>query len=255
MHISSMLRLLVLSSVFFLAMAFSCQDHNIPDPPVTNCKRVDGAQRAFDCEFEFVKAEFYTLNRTQPGPPTKDIYATVTPGNPNFDIKEPRWGAYIFNQRVDLYLGVFPATVTIRRIAPSATGSNQYMLRNNIAGRSVNDPDEWFSDFSYGAPIVDPEPVTIDIPVGGSYTYEISFVMGGHYIERSNYLEYVIPGPDLYLLVESVETRKKLKEAPYSYTLYRDLAEAKLVLRPKIISAICVGMFCYLPPKLLLRHS
>lgn len=255
MHISSMLRLLALSCIFFLAMAFSCQDHNIPDPPVTNCKRVDGTQRAFDCEFEFVKAEFYTQNRTQPGPPTKDIYATVTPGNPNFDIIEPRWGAYIFNQRVDLYLAQFPATVTIRRIAPSQTGSNQYILRNNINAQSPTDPNEGFSDLSGGAPIVDPAPVTIDIPVGGTYTYDINFIMAGKYIERSNYLEYIQPGPELYLLVQSVETGNKLKQAPYNYTLYRDLAEAKLVLHPKIISAICVGMFCYLPPKLLSHHS
>lgn len=255
MHISSIIRLLALSGVFFLAMAFSCQDHNIPDPPVTNCKRVDGTQRAFDCEFEFVKAEFYTSDYTKPGPPTKDIYATVTPGNPNFDIKEPRWGAYIFNQRVDLYLGQFPATVTIRRIAPSATGSNQYILRNNIATNSPTDPSEFFSDLSYGAPIVDPDPVTINIPVGGTYTYDINFIMAGSYIERSNYLEYVIPGNDLYLLVQSMETANKLKQAPYNYTLYRDLAEARLILRPKIISAICVGMFCYLPPQLLSRHS
>ena len=251
MHIFSMLRLLALSCVFFLAMAFSCQDHHIPDPPVTNCKLVDGTQRAFDCEFEFVKAEFYTPNTTQPGPPTKDIYATVTPGNPDFDIKEPRWGAYIFNQRVNTYLGVFPATVTIRRIAPSATGSKQYILRNNITSPSPTDPREGFSDFSYGAPIVDPAPVTIDIPVGGTYTYDINFVMGGSYIERSNYLEYIIPGKELYLLVQSVGTANKLKQAPYNYTLYRDLAEAKLILHPKIISAICVGMFCYLPPQLL----
>jgi len=236
-------------------MAFSCQDHNIPDPTATNCKRVDGTYRAFDCEFEFVKAEFYTLNSAQPGPPVKSIYATVTPGSPNFDIKEPRWGAYIFNQRVNTYLGVFPATVTIRRIAASATGSNQYILRNNITAKSATDPEEGFSDFSYGAPIVDPDPVTIDIPVGGTYTYDINFVMAGSYIERSNYLEYVIPGNELYLLVQSVETANKLKQAPYNYTLYRDLSEAKLVLHPKIISAICVGMFCYLPPRLLSNHS
>ncbi|MGX5857381.1 hypothetical protein ACWKW6_27245 [Dyadobacter jiangsuensis] len=75
--------------------------------------------------------------------------------------------------------------------------------------------------------------------------------MGGSYIERSNYLEYIIPGKELYLLVQSVETANKLKQAPYNYTLYRDLAEARLILHPKIISAICVGMFCYLPPQLL----
>ena len=50
--------------------------------------------------------------------------------------------------------------------------------------------------------------------------------MGGSYIERSNYLEYIIPGKELYLLVQSVETANKLKQAPYNYTLYRDLAEA-----------------------------
>ena len=255
MYIFSTLKLLALFCVLLLAMAFSCQDHNIPDPPLTNCKRVDGTQRAFDCEFEFVKAEFYTKNFTQPGPPTKDIYATVTPGNPDFEIKEPRWGAYIFNQRVNTYLGQFPATVTIRRIAPSATNSKQYILRNNITAESPTSPVEGFSDFSYGAPIVDPDPVTIDIPVGGTYTYDINFIMAGSYIERSNYLEYIIPGKELYLLIQSFETGNRLKQAPYNYTLYRDLAEAKLILHPKIISAICVGMFCYLPPKLLSTHS
>lgn len=250
MHVSSMLRLLVLSCVFILAMAFSCQDHHIPDPPVTNCKLVDGTQRAFDCEFEFVKAEFYTMNNSQSGPSKKEIYATVTPGNPNFEIKEPDYAAFVFNQRVNVYYEEFPATVTIRRIAPSATGSNQYLLRQNIWANSPSDPTEGFSDFSYGAPIVDPAPVTIDIPVGGTYTYEVSYGIGGYYEDKSNYLDYKLPGPDLYLMIQSVETGNKLKQAPYNYSLYRDLAEAKLLMRPKIIPAICVGL-CYLPPHLL----
>ncbi|SDD58573.1 hypothetical protein SAMN04487996_101376 [Dyadobacter soli] len=243
-----MFRLLALSCIFFLAMAFSCQDHNIPDPPVTNCKRVDGTQRAFDCEFEFVKAEFYNLDGTK-----KDIYATVTPSNPNFDIVEPAYASFVYNQRVNVYYEEFPATVTIRRIAPSPTGSNQYILRKNIWTMSPTDPTEGFSDFSYGAPIVDPAPVTIDIPVGGTYTYEVSYGIGGYYEDKPRYLDYKLPGPDLYLFVESVETAKKLKQAPYNYTLYRDLAEGKLLLRPTIIPARCTGL-CYLPPKLLSGH-
>jgi hypothetical protein len=253
MHIFSLLRLLAFSSVLLLAMAFSCQDHNIPDP-VTNCNRVDGTPRAFNCEFEFVKAEFYTPNYTKPGPPTKDIYATVTPANPNFDIKEPYAGAFVFNQRVNLYFIQVPAMVTIRRIAPSATGSNQYMLRKNIMTKSPTDPAESFSDFSYGAPIVDPAPVTIDIPVGGTYTYEVTYGIAGYYEDKPGYLDYKLPAPDFYLLVQSVETGKKLQQAPYNYTLYRDLAEAKLLLRPKIIPAICVGI-CYLPPQLFSNRS
>ncbi|MET7253166.1 hypothetical protein KOM01_000235 [Dyadobacter fermentans] len=31
------------------------------------------------------------------------------------------------------------------------------------------------------------------------------------------------------------ETSKLLRQAPYNYTLYRDIAEAKLLFHPKII--------------------
>jgi len=57
-----------------MAMAFSCQDHHVPEP-VSNCERVDGTPRAFPCEFEITKLEFLRTNTSQ-------VVKTVLPGSP-----------------------------------------------------------------------------------------------------------------------------------------------------------------------------
>src|SRR5688572_26371059 len=69
------LKVISLSSVLMLAMAFSCQDHHVPDP-VGNCDRVDGTPRAFPCEFEITKVEF--LKKL-----TNQVSMTILPGHPD----------------------------------------------------------------------------------------------------------------------------------------------------------------------------
>jgi len=75
----SLIKVFAVSLVLLTAMAFSCQDHHVPDPdPVIKCNRVDGSPRAFPCEFEIIKIEYYAgkTNRIIGVSPTKIAYCT-----------------------------------------------------------------------------------------------------------------------------------------------------------------------------------
>jgi len=229
------LKLLALSSVFVTAMAFSCQDHHIPDP-VTNCKRADGTSRAVNCEFEFVKAEFYRVDEYPYNPPRLDtvVYATATPTSPNVSIKEPRYAAWIISSSSLLYYIQLPVRVTIKRIAPKPSGTTGYLLRKDF-NASTNNNDEFPTYYGSLPPDSSLTPVQIDVPVGGIFTYNTVYIWSGGASDDYPYINYHLNGANNYFLVQNVETSKLLRQAPYSYTLYRDIAEAKLLFHPYII--------------------
>ncbi|MBO9613661.1 MAG: hypothetical protein J7619_13245 [Dyadobacter sp.] len=228
----SFLRLITLLIVFFTAMAFSCQDHHIPEP-VTNCNRIDGTPRAFDCEFEFVKAEFYRVAEYGWKPNDTLVYATATSANPNVQIKEPRFANWIVGSRSGLYFIQLPVKVTIKRIAPSPSNSATYFLRKDF--RATSNGVE-FPTYSGNLPADDTHrQVKIDVPVGDTYAFLTSYVWSGSASFDGKYMNYHIDGGRDYLAIQNVETSKLLRQAPYNYSLYRDIAEAKLLFHPYII--------------------
>ncbi|SDG73068.1 hypothetical protein SAMN04487996_122102 [Dyadobacter soli] len=233
----SLLRLMALSAVLITSLAFSCQDHHIPDP-VTNCDRVNGTLRAVDCEFEFVKAEFSEL-RNSNGDTLR--YGTVTPGgDPTIVLPEVDRGRWIRSYISMFYFLSMEVQVTIRRIAPAPANTTDYVLRQDFTANSNNDEFPTTAIW-YLEPDEDLKPVKINIPVGGTYTYHTVYNFVGTAGFSGDDIDYRMTG-DYYLLVQNVETSKLLKQAPYNYDLYRDRAEAKLMFRTKIIPGICV--FC-----------
>lgn len=233
----SMFRLIAFSVVLITAMAFSCQDHHIPDP-VTNCNRVDGTSRAVNCEFEFVKAEFYEV-RTGIGDTVR--YGTVTPGgNPTIELREVERGRWILSYVSMFYFVPIEVKVTLKRIAPAPSGSTGYLLRQDLQVTQNGAEFPTTKDFSLPED-EDLTAVNIDIPVGGTYTYHTTYNFVGNAGYSGSDVNYGLTA-DYYLLVQNVKTSKLLQQAPYNYALYRDRAEAKLMFRTKIIPGICV--FC-----------
>lgn len=231
----SILRLIAFSVILVTAMAFSCQDHNIPDP-VTNCNQVDGTPRAFNCEFEFVKAEFYDIFQ---GSGDTSYYATATPANPDITLKEGERGRWILSYVSMFYFIPLKVKVTVKRIAPAPSGST-YLLRQDLLVTSQGTEFPTTKDFSLPAD-EDLTPVNINVPVGGTYTYHTTYNFVGNAGYSGNDIDYGLKS-DYYFLIQNVETSKSLRQAPYNYTLYRDMAEAKLKFRTTIIPGVC--MFC-----------
>jgi hypothetical protein len=128
----SLLRLITLSAILMTAMAFSCQDLHIPEP-VTNCNRVDGTPRAFNCEFEFVKAEFYKVFN-QSG--NTVYYDTATAATPEIVVREGERGMWIRSYVSMFYIVPLNVKVTVKRIAPPPTGSMDYLLRKEFTAGS-----------------------------------------------------------------------------------------------------------------------
>ncbi|SEI41075.1 hypothetical protein SAMN05216327_101333 [Dyadobacter sp. SG02] len=229
----SFLRVIAFAVVFITAMAFSCQDHNIPDP-VTNCSRVDGTPREFDCEFEFVKAEFYNVLEYSPVRHDTVVYATATPASPNVVIKEPSLADWIISSASLFFFIELPVRVTIKRIAPPPSSPATYFLRKDFTVYSGGVEFPSYKDFSL------PEddtylPVSINIPVGATYTFRTSYIWSGNATDKGTYVSYGIDGANNYFLLQNVETSKLLRQAPNNYSLYRDIAEAKLLFHPSII--------------------
>lgn len=238
----SMIKVAALSIVLLAAMAFSCEDHSIPDPdPVSNCNRIDGSPRAVDCEFEYVKAEFYRVDRFTNIPDTV-YFGTVTPANPNLAVKEQLYGDWVVSYISQFFYLPLQAKVTIRRIAPAPAGSNTYLLRQDMrVGPPPGETGEYNSKSGWFELEKDEElkAVNINIPVGGTYTYDMTYNITGRFEYNGDYIDYPVY-PKYYLLVQNAKTTEMLKATPYNYTKYRDIAEARLPFSPKIIPHVCV---------------
>lgn len=231
MKLASIVQVISTTCILISAMAFSCQDHHVPEP-ITNCNRVDGSPRAFDCEFEFLKADLYEL-REGSKPNVKDtiVIASISPTSSIATIKEPWYAAWIFSPQGMRYSLLMDVRVTIKRVAPPANGSDLYLLRNNFTAF------EKLEYGTYGNTIPGDEsltPVKIDIPVGGTYTYSLPYQWLGDATDKGKYIDYNLKS-DYYLLIQNVATSELLRQAPYNYNLYRDLADAKFKFNLNVI--------------------
>jgi hypothetical protein len=229
MQFFPIIRQLSLCAILLTSMALSCQDHNIPDPP-TNCQRMDGTSRAVNCEFEFVSAEF---SRPSDG----FVYGTVTSQNPNLTIPDPPDG-FIVGSASSKFAIPLNVKVILKRISPSPSPSSQYIIRNDVETNFPWDPSgnrEGFSRIGGGYPLSPDDeqtPQTINVPVGGTYSYQARTSLAGLYIINNNTIIY--PLNTYWLLIQNVDTSKKLRNAPYNYSLYRDVAEARLQFIPRV---------------------
>lgn len=232
----TLLKLAALSAIFLTAMAFSCQDHNIPDP-VSNCNRIDGTPRAVNCEFEFVKADFFRVDYYS-GKPDTTRYGTVTPGQPDVKLIEPQYGSWVASYISQFFYIGLQGKVTIKRIAPPPAGSNKYILRKDLVSSPIAEYDSRSGFFELEKDEDLPQ-VTIDIPVGGTYTYDVTYDFSGRFNYNGDYLDYPLFS-NYYLLVQNVKTSQMLRGAPYNYQWYRDIAEARMSFNPKVVPHVCV---------------
>lgn len=127
------LKVISLSSVLMLAMAFSCQDHHVPDP-VSNCDLVDGTPRAFPCEFEITKVEF--LKKL-----TNQVSTTILPGHPDAEVGF----TFLFyppqpKQIGDFYFAIMNNTTALKL---AAAPYNYALLRDVDEGHIVYAPRGW----------------------------------------------------------------------------------------------------------------
>jgi hypothetical protein len=226
-----LLKVISLLSFLLMAMAFSCQDHHIPDPdPVANCNRVDGTARAFPCEFEITKLEF--LKTT-----TGQVSRTVLPGNLNVQL--PIGDAYHFQYGSQRAYAIveFRVRLHIKRIAkasfPPVGGYEliRYQLSPPVPiyGSLYNDiltekGNEWMTPPSPAG-----NPITLDMAVGETRTVasEVYFILdltptSSHFLGQINFS------------IGNNSTARTLIAAPYNYDLVRDAYEATIGFIPAI---------------------
>lgn len=221
----SILRLLAFVAILLTAMAFSCEDHNIPDP-VVNCNRVDGTPRAFNCEFKFVKAVVYNIGYF------KDtiVHGIATPGSPDVEIKERYYTDWLVSSISGFYHTSVQMKVTIKRIAPppSPTAIN-YLIRRNLTIAPSNNLDEYFPWYT-SPDSLNLSPEIIDIPVGATHTFDTFYSFSGFDNVFSSFNNSINLLP-----IQNKETTEILRQAPYNYTLFRDIAETTAFFKPKFI--------------------
>jgi len=209
----SLIKIVTLSVIFLTAMAFSCQDHNVPDPdPVSKCNRVDGTPRALPCEFEVTRVEFFKTN-------TKEIIETI-------DSQHLQGGLIRGNAaKVQPLTGhdgevflVFNTKVYVKRIANSpSTSWNKYRVAQFKLGKHpehgdiINLPIQWTNDLAYFQEIS-------SWAIGETKTFEIG-------VGFESYPEENI---DIYCSIINYNAWEMLVAPPYNYELVRDVAEATL---------------------------
>jgi hypothetical protein len=219
----SVLKVAAFVAILLTAMAFSCQDHHVPDPdPVSNCNLVDGTPRALPCEFEISKIEFFEKQ-------TDRVIETITPqqlqGNLSMseasDI-QPLSGhaTFALTYRTKMY---------VKRIvnSPSA-GWNKYKVMPLQPFNSPSRPDNIF----FPSVLVNDVNSYQEIPswpIGDTKIFEtdILFLMSRHITQTSIIWDNAI----LYGFVLNYNTWEVLTAAPHSYSALRDISEAKLTYR------------------------
>ncbi|MCF2489947.1 hypothetical protein [Dyadobacter sp. CY347] len=218
MKTTALIKSACLSSIFFLAMAFSCQDHNIPDPePTASCNLADGTPRAFPCEFEIVKIDFMEKN-------AKKVMSTATQSDSNVTLNTAHAASFSVYGIQGYFRSSWRTRITLKRIAASSTpGPNEYITRDIRANNEINDPittpDSNFKKLSFNIAVGDTISFASTVFIEGGYRG------GGNYSVSLGYLA----------TIQNVATSALLQKPPYNYTFIQDLAEAKINYFPTII--------------------
>lgn len=214
-------------------MAFSCGDHNVPDPdPVMNCELVDGNARAFPCEFEIVKLEFLRGN-------TDRVVSTFRPGDSTVVLPINASLAYFWLSMHSHVYMQYRVRAHVKRIAPASfqpVGGYEmvyYQLSPGAPGYPpiyddlIGRPDVMQSGGNTPPASPAKRPVNFDMPVGETRTADLMIILGFEF-ENSGGLFF----GDMSIGVVNNTTALKLMGAPYDYNRCRDIQEAKLSFIP-----------------------
>lgn len=228
----SLIRVLSLAAIFLTAMAFSCQDHHIPDPePAANCQRVDGTDRAFPCEFQITKLEFLRKN-------TNNAVRTFLPGDSTIGLPLNAADSYAWGSKHGYVLVTYRVRVHVKRIAPASFqpvgGYEPVLYRLHIA--TPGSPYHSLYDDIIGSPFgVQPppspaaNPLDMSMAVGETRSFVLSLYLDFDF-EVRNGRHF----PDLLIGVVNNTTALTLIGAPYNYNLLRDLNEARIRFIPVV---------------------
>lgn len=215
-----LIKIAVFSAVLVTAMAFSCQDHHVPDPdPVPTCNRVDGSQRALPCEFEITRIEFFDWNTTKIGEVINPQRLQGGLIMANAAKVQPLSG------HVD-FVVTYNTKIYIKRIANSPSpGWNKYRVvqfkpaNHPVHGDIIDFPVIWKN------PVTATQEIT-SWEIGETKTFERNVLF------ETTRAENV----DLYCSIINYNTWEMLVAAPYNYNLVRDISEAtlkyKMQMRP-----------------------
>lgn len=232
MKTRALVKIAAMSAVLITAMAFSCQDHHIPDP-VIHCERVDGSPRAFPCEFEIVKLEF--LRGT-----TNQVVSTFLPGDTTVALPINASQAYFWlSMHSSVYLQ-YRVRVHVKRIAAASSQpvGGYELVYYRMAPIVPGYPPVYDDIISAPGAVqsagntlpLSPakRPVNFDMPVGETRTAELLVTLGFDY----EMLGGVYSG-EMVIGVVNNTTALKLFGAPYNYNRGRDIQEARLSFVPE----------------------
>jgi hypothetical protein len=231
MRALTLLRAVSLASILLAAMAFSCQDHHIPDPdPVANCKLVNGSERAFPCEFEITKLEFLRNN-------TSNVVRTFVPGDSTVGLPINASLRYVWGS---MHAGIsmtYRVRVYVKRIAAASFQPlggyefSTYQLSPEVPP-GYPFPPLW-DDFIGGPYGLNPppatayEPLDMSMAIGETRTYVMNLdLLFNTEVSGAAYFGNQLIG------IINYTTAHKLLGTPYNYNRLRDIHETKIAFQP-----------------------
>ncbi|WP_342083632.1 hypothetical protein [Dyadobacter sp. OTU695] len=233
MSASDLLRVISLSSVLLTAMAFSCQDHNVPDPePVANCKRIDGTDRALPCEFEITKLEFLRNN-------TNNVVRTFLPGDSTIGLPINASLRYVWGSMHAGLQMTYRMRVYVKRIAPASfqpVGGYEIQPYQLSPSGPPGDPLPPIWDDLIGGPYgLNPpaatanDPLDMSMAVGEtrSYVTTLDLMYNVEYLQ-GQYFGHLMIG------IINNTTALTLLAPPYNYNRLRDIHETRIAVKPNL---------------------
>jgi hypothetical protein len=233
MRALTLLKTVSLASIFLTAMAFSCQDHDIPDPdPVANCKRTNGTDRAFPCEFQIVKLEFLRNN-------TNNVVKTFLLGDSTIALPINASERYVWGSKHAYIWMTYRVRVRVKRIAAASfqpVGGYELMPYRLSPEGPPGFPYPPLHDDLVGGPWgwgppASPanEPLDMSMPIGETRSFVLSLEL--QFDTETQHGSYF--GNHLVGIVNNT-TARTLLAAPHNYDRLRDIHEARIVFKPQL---------------------
>lgn len=233
MRVLASLKAVSLLAVLLVAMAFSCQDHSVPDPdPVANCQRVDGTDRAFPCEFEITKLEFLRNN-------TNNVVRTFLPGDSTIGLPINASVSFVWGSMHAYVWMTYRVRVYVKRIAQASfqPAGGYEIVPYQLSPPVPPDfpfPPLW--DDLIGGPYgLNPpsatagNPLDMSMAVGETRSYvatlDLSFDVEN---QHGQYFGQLMLG------IINNTTALTLLGAPYNYNRLRDIHETRFGFKPQL---------------------